>query len=195
MASAIGMAGTTSFLALQHVQFPLRRGTETNVSIGRGRGRKFLAVASMTMAKGSLGFSRGGAGVLERPSFDQSQFEPSTQVQEGGDMGSLKDRRSTGRGDMYRVLLLDDERHTENLVAKVLPQAVPSVTPDEARRLFDESRSKGLAVVITTVQEHAEFYAQMMMRGGLRSSVEPDSNTNNHKLHLKTTKKQLDIER
>lgn len=27
------------------------------------------------------------------------------------------------------------------------------------------------------VQEHAEFYAQMMARGGLRSTIEPDQST------------------
>ncbi|KAL2938856.1 ATP-dependent Clp protease adapter protein ClpS [Bienertia sinuspersici] len=127
--------------------------------------------------KARFGSLRGGGAVLERPSFDQSQFDPSTQVQEGGDIGRLKDRRGTGSGDSYRVLLLDDERHTEKLVLKVLPQAVPSVTPDDARRIFSESRQNGVAVVIVTVKEHAEFYSQMIIRGGLRSSIEPESNT------------------
>lgn len=63
------------------------------------------------------------------------------------------------------------------VVAKVLPQAVPSVTPDDARKLFHESRENGVAVVIVTVKEHAEFYFQMMVRGGLRSIIEPESNT------------------
>ncbi|XVF37841.1 hypothetical protein REPUB_Repub20aG0045800 [Reevesia pubescens] len=121
-------------------------------------------------------FKTGGAGVLERPSFDQSQFDPSTQVLEGGDIGRSKDKKGTGSGDSYRVLLVDDARHSEKLVAKVLPQAVPYVTPDDARKLFHVSRENGVAVVIVTVKEHAEFYSQMMVRGGLRSTIEPDSN-------------------
>lgn len=81
---------------------------------------------------------------------------------------------------------------------------VPSVTPEEARNLFHESRRQGVAVVLVTVkvlhppplqrcaplsvlpsspaemaplrlQEHAEFYAQMMVRSGMRSAIEPDS--------------------
>ncbi|KAK9676496.1 hypothetical protein RND81_11G080900 [Saponaria officinalis] len=142
------------------------------------RGKKLgFCVNSMCVGvKSRFGSSRGGA-VLDRPSFDQSQFDPSTQVQQGGDIGRFKDRKGTGSGDSYRVLLLDDERHTENLVAKALPQVVPSVTPDEARKLFIVSRKDGLAVVIVTVKEHAEFYSQMMMQKGLRSSIEPDSNT------------------
>ncbi|KDO53039.1 hypothetical protein CISIN_1g034596mg [Citrus sinensis] len=89
----------------------------------------------------------------------------------------MKDKRGTGSGDSYRVLLIDDTRHSEKLVAKVLPQVVPSVTPDDARKLFHESREHGMAIVIVTVKEHAEFYAQMMVRGGLRSTIEPDSST------------------
>lgn len=142
------------------------------------REKRAICVASMAVGVNArFGSSRGGAGVLERPTFDQSQYDPSTQVQEGGDIGRLKDKRGTGSGDSYRVLLLDDQRHTENLVAKVLPQAVPSVTSDGARKLFSVSRQNGVAVVIVTVKEHAEFYSQMMIRGGLRSSIEPDSNT------------------
>lgn len=33
----------------------------------------------------------------------------------GGDIGRVRDKRSTGSGDSYRVLLLDDERHSEKL--------------------------------------------------------------------------------
>lgn len=37
-------------------------------------------------------------------------------------------------------------------VEKVLPQVIPSVTPDKARTLFLESRQRGVAVVIVTVK-------------------------------------------
>ncbi|KAM7270077.1 hypothetical protein ACFE04_029291 [Oxalis oulophora] len=128
--------------------------------------------------KGIFGTSSSNAGVLERPSFDQSQFDdPFTQVEQGGDMGRLKAKKGTGSGDSYRVLLIDDATHTEKLVAKVLPQVVPSVTPDAARELFHKSRENGTAVVIVAVKEHAEFYAQMMAHKGLRSTIEPDSDT------------------
>lgn len=93
-------------------------------------------------------FKTGGAGVIEKPGFDQSQFDPSTQVLEGnlfsfffllcylfnyyfipiklhlpydvlaiagGDIGKMKDKRGTGSGDSYRVLLIDDTRHSEKL--------------------------------------------------------------------------------
>ncbi|KAJ4767044.1 ATP-dependent Clp protease adapter protein ClpS [Rhynchospora pubera] len=116
-----------------------------------------------------------GAGVLERPTIDPSQFDAFPIVQEGGDIGRLTEKKGTGSGDSYKVLLVDDPRHTEKLVEKALPQVVPSVTPDRARLLFYESRDRGVAVVIVTVKEHAEFYAQLMLQRGLKSAIEPDS--------------------
>ncbi|KAI4357072.1 hypothetical protein L6164_001044 [Bauhinia variegata] len=87
-----------------------------------------------------FGSSKGGAGLLERPSFDQSQFEPMTQVRK---------------------------------VAKILSRAVPLVTPVKARKLFHESRKNKSAIVIVTMKEHAEFYAQTMLRNGLLSAIQP----------------------
>ncbi|OEL13416.1 hypothetical protein BAE44_0025571 [Dichanthelium oligosanthes] len=119
--------------------------------------------------------SIGGGAVLERPAFDQSQLDTLPVTQEGGDPGRLKDGRRSGSGDSYKVLLVHDVRHTEEHVEKALPQVVPSVTAEAARQLFHESRLKGVAVVIIAVKEHAEFYAQMMVRQGLRSAIEPES--------------------
>ena len=33
----------------------------------------------------------------------------------GGDIGRLKDKKNLGSGDSYKVLLIDDARHTEKL--------------------------------------------------------------------------------
>ncbi|XP_072965243.1 ATP-dependent Clp protease adapter protein CLPS2, chloroplastic-like [Typha angustifolia] len=136
--------------------------------------REMVFLAS---AVGRFGSLRGGGALLERPTFDQTQFDALPLLEEGGDIGRLSDKKGLGSGDSFKVLLIDDPRHTEKLVEKALPQVVPSVTVDEARKLFYESRDKGVAVVIVTVKEHAEFYAQMMVRQGLRSAIEPDSNS------------------
>ncbi|KAI4357088.1 hypothetical protein L6164_001059 [Bauhinia variegata] len=143
---------------------PLHSSLFTRNSAGPKRIRQARSVGSSgrtatISVNARLGSSRGGAGLLERPSLDQSQFEPLTQVQKGGDIGSLNTRKGVGNGDSYRVLLIDDIRHTENLVAKVLP------------------RENGAAIVIVTVKEHAEFYSQMMIRRGLQSTIEPDSSS------------------
>ncbi|KAJ9549452.1 hypothetical protein OSB04_021995 [Centaurea solstitialis] len=152
------------------ISFTIRSSSSSSVSISNSNGFS-------TARFGSLASRGGGAGVLERPSFDQSQSDPATQVQQGGDIGRVRDKKHTGSGDSYRVLLIDDARHTEKLVVKALPQAVPGVTADDARTHFQVSRENGVAVVVVTVKEHAEFYAQMMMRKGLRSTIEPDSAT------------------
>ncbi|XVE81173.1 hypothetical protein DITRI_Ditri15bG0041500 [Diplodiscus trichospermus] len=175
MAVVAGTAAMSSVALMKLQGVPLAP-TSRKIWVGKENhpagkmGSKFMGV------KARFGsFKSGGAGVLERPSFDQSQFDPSTQVLEGGDIGRLRDKKGTGSGDSYRVLLIDDARHSEKLVAKVLPQVVPSVTPDDARKLFHVSQENGVAVVIVTVKEHAEFYSEMMVRGGLRSTIEPDS--------------------
>ncbi|KAG2592710.1 ATP-dependent Clp protease adapter protein ClpS-like [Panicum virgatum] len=128
----------------------------------------------------------GGGAVLERPAFDQSQLEALPVAEEGGDPGRLKDGRRSGSGDSYKVLLVDDVRHTEQHVEKASPQVVPSITAEAARQLFHESRLKGVAVVIVAVKEHAEFYAQMMARQGLRSAIEPEAVFSYHEIHCIT---------
>lgn len=140
----------------------------TNVS-GRFAGERGAGVLERPGIGGA-----GGAGVLERPGFDQSQFDTPMTAEQGGEIGKVREKRGTGGGDRYKVLLLDHERHTESQVAAVLPKVVPSVTPEEARRCFHESRQTGAGLVTVTVKEHAEFYAQMMARSGLRSGIEPD---------------------
>ncbi|KAJ0969006.1 hypothetical protein J5N97_021883 [Dioscorea zingiberensis] len=127
-------------------------------------------------SRNGFGSLRGGAGVLERPTFDQSQFDPIPQVEEGGDIGKSIAKSRIGSGGSYRVLLIDDERHTESLVETNLPKVIPSLTVSDARKLFHESQENGVAIVLVTVKEHAEFYVQMMLRCGLRSALEPDSN-------------------
>ncbi|KAE8728591.1 hypothetical protein F3Y22_tig00004198pilonHSYRG00025 [Hibiscus syriacus] len=194
MAVVAGLAMTSSFVMVNFERNPSAPTTGKLCGANGTHPSAEKMGSRLTGVKAQFGsFKTGGAGVLERPSFDQSQFDPSTQVLEcvrpvmdnslimfiptitGGDIGRSTDRKRTGNGDSYRVLLVDDAQHSEKLVAKVLPRAVPSVTPEDARKLFHESRENGVAIVIVTVKEHAEFYSEMMVRGGLRSIIEPGS--------------------
>ncbi|CAI5962086.1 unnamed protein product [Closterium sp. NIES-64] len=103
--------------------------------------------------RGRLGSSFGGASVLERPGLDQSGgADGAPKTDAGGEMGQLKQRMRNGGGDRYRVLLLDHEKHTEDGVAKVLPTVVPSVTVDDARRVFNESRELGQGLVCVAIK-------------------------------------------
>lgn len=133
------------------------------------------ATRMAVVTEGRLGGQKGGTGVLERPGLDQSSPDTAPRTEEGGEMGKSRQTVRFGGGDKYRVLLLDHERHTESQVAKVIPRVVPSVTPDEARKCFYESREFGFGLVTIAVREHAEFYVQMLTRYGLRSTMEQDS--------------------
>lgn len=156
--------------------FPCTASTTPLPSTVSVNSRASLRTKAATAAAATMPQASGGGTVLERPpAFDQSQLD-TLPTQEGGDPGRLKDGRRSGSGDSYKVLLVDDVRHTEQHVEKALPQVVPSITAEVARQLFHESRLKGVAVVIVAVKEHAEFYAQQMVRQGLRSAIEPESN-------------------
>lgn len=70
---------TASFSLTKIVSFPPSSPSRCSCSkiLAVKEGRGGMAV------KARFGSSKGGAGVLERPKFDQTQFDPSTQLQEG----------------------------------------------------------------------------------------------------------------
>ncbi|KAE8658783.1 Detected protein of unknown function [Hibiscus syriacus] len=85
MAVVAGLATTTSFVT---VKFECNPWAPTTGKLWGANGTHHPLAAKMgsklTGVKARFGsFKTGGAGVLERPSFDQSQFDPSTQVLEG----------------------------------------------------------------------------------------------------------------
>ncbi|CAM0882964.1 unnamed protein product [Alopecurus aequalis] len=139
-------AATCTALVLPSTPTALRPAPLANVSMNQRSHQQRWRKATAAVARASS-----SGAVLDQPAFDQSQLDTLPAAQE------------------------DDARHTEKLVEKALPQVVPSVTAEAARQLFHESRQKGAALVIVVVKEHAEFYAQMMVRQGLRSAIEPES--------------------
>jgi len=176
MALAAGMAmAAPAAAALQHNI----KGTQNGFAYAPASVRVSVRATNASVSAVSYGRfgSSGGAGVLERPGLDQSGTDSTPRTSEGGEMGASKQQVRFGGGERFRVILLDDVRHTESQVTKVLPRAVPQVTAEDARRCFFESRENGLSIVTVAVKEHAEFYAQMMARGGLRSTIEPDQST------------------
>eukprot|EP00252_Welwitschia_mirabilis_P015493 TRINITY_DN3405_c0_g1_i1.p1 TRINITY_DN3405_c0_g1~~TRINITY_DN3405_c0_g1_i1.p1 ORF type:complete len:188 (+),score=34.02 TRINITY_DN3405_c0_g1_i1:249-812(+) len=116
----------------------------------------------------------GGKTVFRGPKLKPEVPDPSPEPEAGGEQGQATETPGVGAGDKYRLLLLNDERHTEELVSSVLPKVVPSVTPDHAKKCFQESREKGFSIIIFAMKEHAEFYVQMLARAGIRSAIEPD---------------------
>jgi ATP-dependent Clp protease adaptor protein ClpS len=86
------------------------------------------------------------------------------------------EQRSTARkiAPRYRVLLHNDDFNSMEYVVQVLMQTVSSITQPQAVSIMMEAHTNGIALVITCVQEHAEFYSETLNNNGLISTIEPD---------------------
>ena len=116
------------------------------------------------------------AGVLDRPDFGTGTptLTPSTESNFGAiDIGGSK---ALGGGD-FRVLLLDSESHTEQLVVDVITEVIATVDEQHARNCFATSKQLGQALVTSCLKEHAELYTDQMQRKGCKASMEPDTTT------------------
>lgn len=123
-----------------------------------------------------FGGSRGDGAVLDRPGFltGGQGMDPQTEFGRGAIHG---DGRKVTGGGHHRVLLLDSERHTEELVVKAILTAIPGTDEGHAANCFHTARSLGMAVVTTALLEIAEFYAQQLYKCGVRATIEPDTTT------------------
>lgn len=74
----------------------------------------------------------------------------------------------------YRVLLHNDDFNSMEHVVQTLMQTVAGLTQPQAINIMMEAHTNGLALVITCVQEHAEFYCETLQSHGLSSTIEPD---------------------
>jgi len=74
----------------------------------------------------------------------------------------------------YRVLLHNDDFNSMEHVVQTLIQTVAGLTQPQAVNIMMEAHTNGLALVITCVQEHAEFYCETLQGHGLSSTIEPD---------------------
>ncbi len=86
------------------------------------------------------------------------------------------ERTSTVRkiAPRYRVLLHNDDFNPMEHVVRSLIEVVNSLTQPQAVDIMMEAHANGLALVITCVQEHAEFYCEGLKSKGLTSTIEPD---------------------
>ncbi|AFY75360.1 hypothetical protein Syn7502_03520 [Synechococcus sp. PCC 7502] len=86
------------------------------------------------------------------------------------------ERTSTVRkiAPRYRVLLHNDDYNSMEYVVQSLMEVVNSVTQPQAVDIMMAAHNDGCALVITCVQEHAEFYSEGLKSKGLSSSIEPE---------------------
>ena len=74
----------------------------------------------------------------------------------------------------WRVMLHNDDHNSMDHVAMALLATVPSLTPEQAVQIMFEAHSSGVALVIVTPKERAEFYSERLREFGLTSTIEPD---------------------
>eukprot|EP00899_Mesostigma_viride_P018956 jgi/Mesvir1/27061/Mv24240-RA.1 len=123
-----------------------------------------------------LGEERGAA-LLEKPGLDRTGSDTKPVVETGGAGQQASVKKGSELGGMWRLVLVDSERHSENKVASVLPAVVPNCTPEDARACFRTSRLLGWSLICLCLKEHAEFYQLMAYKGGLKTRIEPDTDT------------------
>lgn len=85
MAVTGGTTTTSSFSLTKIVGFPPPPSPSRSCSmiLGVKEGQERWGGGNGMAVKARFGSSKGGAGVLERPKFDQSQFDPATQLEQG----------------------------------------------------------------------------------------------------------------
>jgi ATP-dependent Clp protease adaptor protein ClpS len=75
--------------------------------------------------------------------------------------------RSSGRGDAWKVIVLNDNHNTFEGVAFALASVIPGVDYDGGMRLATKIHKTGRAVVWSGEREVAELYWQQLEARGL----------------------------
>lgn len=74
----------------------------------------------------------------------------------------------------WRVMLHNDDYNAMEHVVAALLQTVTSLTAEQAVQVMFEAHAAGVALVIVTPKERAEFYRERLEQFGLTSTIEPD---------------------
>jgi ATP-dependent Clp protease adaptor protein ClpS len=75
--------------------------------------------------------------------------------------------QSTGLGDPWRVIVLNDDHNTFEGVAFALSSVLPGIDYDRAMALANRIHASGLAVVWSGIREQAELYWEQLKDLGL----------------------------
>ena len=76
-------------------------------------------------------------------------------------------RPEEGRGDAWRVIVLNDDHNTFEGVAFALAQTIPGVDYDRGMALANKIHNTGRAIVWSGHQEQAELYWEQLGAYGL----------------------------
>ena len=73
----------------------------------------------------------------------------------------------------YKVLLHNDDLNSMDHVIQALLKTLPQLTTGRAREIMFEAHTSGVALVIVTHREPAEFYQESLQLQGLTVTLEP----------------------
>jgi ATP-dependent Clp protease adaptor protein ClpS len=79
----------------------------------------------------------------------------------------IRDRGTAGRGDAWRVIVLNDNHNTFDGVAFALARVIPGVTYERGLALANRIHTTGQAVVWSGHREPAELYWTSLKDFGL----------------------------
>ena len=114
--------------------------------------------------------------MLEKPDFKQITPDLGPIAEDAFGSSEGVGDKELGGGN-YRLLLLDSETHTEQLVVSTITTVIPGTEEQHAKNCFMTSKQLGQALVTSALKEHAEFYCDQMRRKGCKASIEPDTTT------------------
>eukprot|EP00171_Calliarthron_tuberculosum_P018506 IDg18506t1 len=99
--------------------------------------------------------------------------EPEPQADKGS--AKARPRRKTQADEipMFKVILLSDAEYDEAHVVTQLQKTI-QLDKKNASRVFHEAQSTGSSVACVVCEEHAEFYAQQLLRQDIYVTVEKD---------------------
>lgn len=118
----------------------------------------------------------GYTGTIERPDLLREPGSIINLTEAGfGNTETTQDKKLGGGN--WRVLLVDDPKHTEQLVITAITTVLPGTDANHAKNCFATSRKLGQAIITSCLKEHAEFYAEQLFKHGARTKIEPDAST------------------
>lgn len=73
----------------------------------------------------------------------------------------------------WRVMLHNDDHNSMDHVMMALLDTVQSLSAEQAVAIMLEAHTSGVALVVVTPKERAEFYSERLHGFGLTSTIEP----------------------
>ncbi|KAI8473546.1 MAG: hypothetical protein J3K34DRAFT_410450 [Monoraphidium minutum] len=162
----------------QRLPRPAQRLAAPRAAAARASVRSVAARAARGGGDGGVTERPKDVGVVERAGWDADKDSGGVATlarPESGDGAASGNKGSSGGN--FRLLLIDAPAHTERRVVAGICGVVAGVDEARAKNVYDTSKQLGMAIVVSCLKEHAEFYRQQLYLHGLKTAIEPDTFT------------------